>query len=92
MGQESTTTISYVVLYILYFTVKEQAIFLLGEAHFPWNLFPIVKLQKGEEILYVILLGFLDSALLAISKTVSVQEGKLGIQPSNILVLGLVEA
>jgi hypothetical protein len=55
-------------------------------------MFPIVKLQKGEEILYVILLGFCDSALLLVSKTVSVQEGKLGIRPSNVLVPGLVEA
>jgi hypothetical protein len=55
------------------------------------NLFPIVKLQKGQEILYVILLSFCDGAFLSVSKIVFVQEGKLRIQPSNLLVPGLVE-
>jgi len=55
-------------------------------------MFPIVKLQKGEEILYVILLGFCDSTLLLVSKTVSVQEYELGIRPSNLLLPSLVEA
>jgi len=34
MGHESMTNISYIVLYILYFTVKEQFIFYWGEANF----------------------------------------------------------
>jgi hypothetical protein len=63
----------------LYFVFHGQGTshFLLGEANFHGNLFPIVTIQRGEEILYVILLGFRDSALLSISKTVYVQEGKL---------------
>ena len=39
--------------------------------------------------LYVILLGFHDSTLLSVSKIVSVQEGKLGIRPSNVLYQAL---
>jgi hypothetical protein len=31
MGQESTTSVSYIVIYILYFTVKEQFIFEWGK-------------------------------------------------------------
>jgi hypothetical protein len=78
----------------LYFVFHNQGIshFLLGQANFPLNLFPIAKLKKGEEILYVILLSFCDNTLLLVSKTVSVQEGKPRIRPSNVLGPGLMEA
>ena len=90
-GRESTTTISCMALYILYFTVNEQAIFDWGRL-ISHEISSHVKLQKEKEILYVILFSFCNSTFLSVFATVSVQECQLRIPPSNVLVPGLVEA
>jgi hypothetical protein len=59
--QESATNISRMILYILYFTVKEQAIFHWGKLISIEISSQLLQYKKAEEILYVILFNFHDA-------------------------------
>jgi hypothetical protein len=70
--QASATDISQMILYILYFTVKQTNHLPLPQADFHSKLFPVIAIQEAEEILYAILFNFRRAELLSISWTIYV--------------------
>jgi hypothetical protein len=75
-GQESTATISCMILYILYLTVKEQAIFDWGKLISIESLSQLTHYKMDNFFIYGILFDICYSVLLSIPKIYHKQEGE----------------
>jgi hypothetical protein len=76
-GKDSTATIHFLALYVLYFSIHDKAVFDWEKIISCKISFSIIKFQEEQEVLHVVILNLCYHILPCFQKTTFIQIGQL---------------